>query len=493
MTPDTPPTASASAPPMSARDVAIERVHQHIDASFERHLETVRDFLRQPSVSAEDWGMRETAQMVVEMIQAAGGESYLVEARRHPMVYGEINRGKPRTLLVYGMYDVQPVNGQPWRVAPFDAVREDVPGIGDAIVARGALNSKGPLGCLMMALKAIAEVDDFPCNLIFTIEGEEEIGSTSLPQFYRDNRQKLMQATAGVDFYFTQEANDVVEVGLGAKGMLHLALTSRGGHWCCPREDVHSSASPLIASPAWRLVQALACLKDRDETILVPGFMDSVIRPGPPDLELIKKYCARITREDFMQRYGANAFLGEDAGCTTEGLVERLLFHPTLNLAAMTAGEPETRGDKTIIPAEAHAYLDVRLVPEMEVEETVERIRRHLDEQSFEDIELTLYEGYSWSKVNPRDPIVQTLLDSYRYHGIEPLLIPSMPWSSPYYLFDRLLGLPYAIFGLGHGAGAHGPNEYCKVAGMRDFEKSVVTFLYHFAEQGNLGAPDYQI
>src|ERR1035437_497238 len=148
MTPDPAPIVAAPPPATAPRDANIERVHQHIDASFPRHLDRVREFLRQPSISSEDCGMRETAQIVVELIQEAGGEAYLVEGQRHPMVYGEINRGKPRTLLIYGMYDVQPVKGQPWRVPPFDAVCEVVPGIGDAVVARGALNSKGPLGCL---------------------------------------------------------------------------------------------------------------------------------------------------------------------------------------------------------------------------------------------------------------------------------------------------------------------------------------------------------
>src|ERR1035437_8774696 len=142
------PLAATSPETSAPRDATIDRVHRHIDASFPRHLECVRGFLRQPSISSEDCGIRETAQMVVELIQAAGGEAHLVDGQRHPMVYGEINRGKPRTLLIYGMYDVQPVKGQPWRVPPFDAVCEVVPGIGDAVVARGALNSKGPLGCL---------------------------------------------------------------------------------------------------------------------------------------------------------------------------------------------------------------------------------------------------------------------------------------------------------------------------------------------------------
>lgn len=478
-------------PPAFASRLA--RVHQRIDDQFGAHFERVQAFLRQPSVSAEDWGMRETAVMVQGMIEAAGGRAHLVETRRHPIVYGEIDRGKPRTLVIYGMYDVQPVNNQIWRLPPFEASTAHVEGVGECLIARGALNSKGPLGGLMEALRAVAEADELPVNLIFTIEGEEEIGSASLPLFYREHRTRLMQATAGVDFYFTQEANGEVEVGLGAKGMIHLALTSRGGHWCTPREDVHSSASPLIASPAWRLVQALAALKDRNERILVPGFADSVVPPTADDRALIERYCQRMTRQDFMRRYGANAFLGEEAGDPLERLVERLLYQPTLNLAAMTAGEPETRGDKTIIPGEAHAYLDVRLVPEMEVEEAVWRIRRHLDAEGFSDIDITVYQAYSWSKVDAREPIVKTLLDAYRYHGVDPLLIPIMPWSSPYHLFDRLLGLPYVIFGLGHGAGAHAPNEYCSVAGLKAFEKSVATFLYHFADQGDLGEPDYEI
>ncbi|MFP5502743.1 MAG: M20/M25/M40 family metallo-hydrolase, partial [Candidatus Sericytochromatia bacterium] len=252
-----PPSPSTRSRLGADGESALARVHRHIDDQFETHLERVRAFLRQPSISAENAGMLETAAQVKAMIEAAGGQAHLVEGRRYPIVYGEIDRGKPRTLLVYGMYDVQPVNNQVWRVPPFEAARMPVGGVSDAIVARGALNSKGPLGCLMEAVRAVAEADELPVNLIFTIEGEEEIGSASLPIFYREHRQKLMQATAGVDFYFTQEANGEVEVGLGAKGMIHLALTSRGGHWCCPKADVHSSASPLIASPAWRLVQAL--------------------------------------------------------------------------------------------------------------------------------------------------------------------------------------------------------------------------------------------
>lgn len=473
---------------------ALERVHRYIDARFDAHLERARAFLRQPSVSAEDRGLQETAEMVVAMIESAGGTARLVEGVRHPLVYGEIDRGKPKTLLVYGMYDTQPVGGGGWTVEPFSATRRDEPGVGDAIVARGALNSKGPLAGMMEAFRAIAEVDELPVNLIFTIEGEEEVGSATLPTFYREHRGRLMQATAGVDFYFMQEANGVVEVGLGAKGMIHLGLSCTGGKLSCsPRIDVHSSAAPLVASPAWRLVQALAALKDRSERILVPGFMDSVVAPGQEDLGLMARYSRRVTRQDFLQRYGANALRGDDGLCAPDVLVGRLLFEPTLNLAAMTAGEPESRGDKTIIPGEAHAYLDVRLVPEMEVEETVARIRRHLDAEGFDDIALTVYEAYSWSKVSPQEPVVETMLAAYRHHGIEPLLIPSMPWSSPYYLFDRLLGLPYVIFGLGHGGRAHAPDEYCSVTGLRDFEKSVATFLYHFAEQGNLGTPDFQI
>lgn len=474
--------------------MALADVHARLDAEFPAALERIREFLRQPSVSAENFGMRETADWLVRRLEALGAKVELIEGARHPVVYAEIRRGRPKTLVLYGMYDTQPVgNLDEWRSGPFEAALEEHPTLGQVVVGRGALNSKGPLGALVEALAAIAAADDFPVDLILTLEGEEEIGSPTLPVLYRERRATLMRATAGVDFYFTQEANGEVEVGLGAKGMCHVTLTSRGGHWCTPSQDVHSSASPVLASPAWRLVQALACLKDAEERILVTGFNDAVVPPSAADMELLRAYARRMSREDFMARYGANAFLGDEVDLSVEGLVQRLLFQPTLNLAAMTAGEPDAKGDKTIIPGEAVAYLDVRLVPEMEVDDTVAKLRRHLDAEGFADVELTVSEAYSWSKVDPAAPVVRTMVESYRAHGVEPLLIPSMPWSSPYYLFDRLLGLPYVIFGLGHGGGAHAPNEYCTVAGLKDFMKSVATFLYRFAEQGDLGEPDYMI
>ncbi|HEY9723962.1 MAG TPA: hypothetical protein V6D47_18315, partial [Oscillatoriaceae cyanobacterium] len=153
------PSSPVPAEPGAHAGGRLERVHRHLDTQFPEHLERIRAFLRQPSISAENLGMRESAGMVKAMIEAAGGKAHLVETRRHPLVYGEIDRGKPRTLLIYGMYDVQPVGNQCWRVPPFEAARMDVPGIGDAIVARGALNSKGPLGALMEAIRGIAEAD----------------------------------------------------------------------------------------------------------------------------------------------------------------------------------------------------------------------------------------------------------------------------------------------------------------------------------------------
>ena len=114
------------APPVAPPSPALPRVHRHIEEQFPVHLDRVRAFLRQPSVSAEDWGMRETAEMVKGMIEAIGGQAHLVETRRHPIVYGEVMRGKPKTLLIYGMYDVQPVNNQIWRVPPFEAIRTGV-------------------------------------------------------------------------------------------------------------------------------------------------------------------------------------------------------------------------------------------------------------------------------------------------------------------------------------------------------------------------------
>ena len=176
----------------------VERVHHHIERHWAEHLEATREFVRQPSISADGTGMAEMAAIVRDRIIALGGESEIIPTPLHPVVWGRIDAGKPHSLLYYGMYDVQPVVGEEaaWIAPPFAAELRDLPGLGECLVNRGIMNQKGPLIGFLNVLESIRALgEELPLNIVFVIEGEEELGSRNLPGFVREHRDRLRADT----------------------------------------------------------------------------------------------------------------------------------------------------------------------------------------------------------------------------------------------------------------------------------------------------------
>ncbi|NIM98277.1 MAG: M20/M25/M40 family metallo-hydrolase, partial [candidate division Zixibacteria bacterium] len=167
---------------------------------------------------------------------------------------------------------------------PFAAEIRDLPGLGECVIARGAVNSKGALCGMFNALRTIKEKDQIPVNLIFTVEGEEEIGSPNFEAFIRRYQEEL-RADGVVDFDFSQDTRGRVSMHLGLKGIVYLDLICRGGRKGGPTDDsVHGSVSAWISSPVWRLIRALGSLTDEKENIKIPGFYDNVVPPGKQDM-----------------------------------------------------------------------------------------------------------------------------------------------------------------------------------------------------------------
>lgn len=207
---------------------SIKTVHEYIDKNFSDHLERCRAFLRQKSISASGDGIVETAHIVGDFIEEIGGSVEFSGADGFPIVYGKVAGATPKTLIIYGMYDVQPVEEGEWISPPFAAEIRDLPGLGPCVIARGAVNSKGALAGLFNALKSITVVDRIPLNLIFTIEGEEEIGSPHLEEFIRSHRLEL-KGIGAVDFDFSEDVKKRVTLHLGLKGIVYLDLICKGG------------------------------------------------------------------------------------------------------------------------------------------------------------------------------------------------------------------------------------------------------------------------
>ena len=463
----------------------LEKIHTAINDRFSEHLEQCRAFLRQKSISATGEGIRETAEWVGRSIEEVGGKVAFWGNPSFPIVYGRLDKGYPKTLIIYGMYDVQPAEEPNWVSPAFAAETHNLPGIGECIIARGAVNSKGALCGLFNVLETIKEEDDIPLNLIFTIEGEEEVGSPQFEDFILRHREQL-KGDGVVDFDFSQDTRGKVSMHLGLKGIVYLDLICRGGRRGGPTEtSLHGSVSAWISSPVWRLIHALGSLTDGKENIKIPGFYDNASPPSKEDLKLLYKLEKAFNEKSFLKEMKSLCFKHDRHGIN---LLKRGLYSPIININGFHAGY-DGSGTKTVLPRRASAKVDIRFGPKMEPEEVVDKFTQYLLSQGFDDIEVKVRDSYTWSKTNNEEPIVQQMIHAYRLHGTEPEVWPIATWAAPYFVFSRILALPVVSGGLGHGGRQHVANEYMSVKGFRDFEKFVATFLYLMSSESSQVGP----
>jgi acetylornithine deacetylase/succinyl-diaminopimelate desuccinylase-like protein len=458
----------------------VVRIHAHIDAHFDAHLEATRAFVRQPSISADGTGMAEMAAICAAKIRALGGEAEVVPTAGHPVVWGHVRGRSAKTLLIYSMYDVQPVAGERWSVPdPFGAEVRDLPGFGRCIVSRGIFNSKGPLINLFNALDSIRAVDGtLPLSLTFMIEGEEELGSRHLPEFATAHRDRLRADAAFFPMY-SQDPKGRAMNYLGVKGLVFMELIARGGDHGGPRtRAVHSSNAVWIHSPAWWLVQALSSMLSADQKqITIDGFYDDVAGPGADETTLLEALRDQFDASVPLRLNDAVRYKYDADGLA---LLREYLYQPSLNIDGLITGDVGP-GTKTVLPHEARAKIDIRLVPRMRPERVIDQVKSHLRRNGFDMIDVVVHQHFPGAQVPLDAPAVQALLRAYARAGIGVENRPRIAASAPFWVFSDLLGVPLAVGGPGHGGRAHSPDEYATIDGMRSFEKSMVTFLEELA------------
>lgn len=449
--------------------------HSYADAHWPAHLARTQAFLRQPSISAQNIGLRETADCLRAWLLERGAEVTYHGDEQRPILLAEWNVGAPSTLLMYGMYDVQPVDGQTWSTPPFAAEIWDHPVGGESIVARGACNSKGPLMACLHAIESLRATSGLPVNLKWTIEGEEEIGSHRLPAFYQDYRQRLAADAAFEPFWSQRSLSAPPMITLGTKGVIGLEFICRAGAWGGPRVEVHSSVGNWVGNPAWRLVQALATLVDEHQNLRVDG-LPRYGDISPEDERLLARQAERFVTDVVLANLNTARFKQD---LPAVALLRDLAFAPVLNINGLQSGYLG-EGSHTILPTQARALADVRLPPGFAVEPTVTAIRRHLARRGFGDIEVVMDSGYPGARTPFGTAVIQAQIAAYQAHGFEPDVRPVEASATPYFLFTDVLGLDFAWGGLGTAGGSHGPDEWCSVAGLKALEQSVITFLTAF-------------
>ena len=365
----------------------------------------------------------------------------------------------------------------------------DKPGVGKVIVGRGAVNQKGPESALLAALHAIRGAGrTLPVNLVLVAEGEEEIASPHIGQIvHRPEVEAALAGTVGVFMPSAmQDLDGVVTVSLGAKGVAELQLTASGEAWGRgPSHDIHSSLKAMVDSPAWRLVKALDTLVSADGNTIT---IDDYPQPRPLTAEekaMIAKAAEQGDEATFKEQLGVQHWI-DDLGWVAAN--ERLESQPTVNIQGLVGGYTGP-GGKTVLPHRAEAKIDLRLVPGMTFDGAVSALRAHLAKHGFGDVEVHVSGGYDPTTTPASAPLIQSQIAVLKDAGIDPLLWPWNAGSYPGYVFTNPpLSLASGHFGLGHGAGAHAPNEYYviessnpKVQGYDGAVLSFVEYLYELA------------
>ncbi|MGH9388856.1 MAG: M20/M25/M40 family metallo-hydrolase, partial [Vicinamibacteria bacterium] len=363
--------------------------------------------------------------------------------------------------VVYMMYDTQPFVKERWSRDPLAAERGPMGDFEDVILARGAVNSKGPNRFFLNACQAIVEVEGkLPVNVLFTCDGEEEQGSPHFHQVLDPYRERLRRANCLLDAGPSQQRDGSVSMTLGTKGILEFELEASGELWGRGPQTmpIHSSRKAVLDSPVWRLLDALRSMYDPSENrILVDGFEDDIRPPNEEELMLMSTLLRKFPERLFTsEKENMKVFMKD---WSPEEAARRLTFDTTMNIDGIWGGYTGP-GSATILPEKAAVKIDCRLVPNQEIARQRELVLDHLNRRGFSDLKLTLIGGgMEWSQTSVTEPIVQAVLGMYQNADIEPSIWPRSAGSSPQYEYTRKLGLPAGGGGLGHGGRAHADDE----------------------------------
>ena len=449
----------------------------YLEPRREERLERLKAFLRIPSISALPQhapDVRRAAEWLADEMRAAGIQNVEVsETSGHPMVYGDwLHAAGAPTVVVYGHYDVQPVDPlDEWHTEPFEPVVD-----GHRLIGRGAADDKGQIHAHVSAAAALlATRDSLPINVKYVFEGEEESGSAHLDAWLTEHRDRLDADAAIISDTGFFEGN-VPAITLSLRGMTYAQIDVRlaGG-------DLHSgSYGGAIGNPAFAIAQIIAALKGPDGRIRIPGFYDDVREPTQEEREAIA--ALPFDEETFRADTGVPGLVGE-SGYTT---LERKSIRPTLDVNGIWGGF-QGHGQKTIIPAEAHAKISMRLVADQEPEDVFAKLKAFVDEIAPPGVEVTVrLLGTGRPSQTPLDhPHVGAASRALeRVFGQSPLYINSGGSIPVAASFQRILGLPVVLLGFTQPNDlAHAPNEWFD---LHNYEAAIRTMAATFDEIASL-------
>ncbi|ACB84577.1 M20/M25/M40 family metallo-hydrolase [Natranaerobius thermophilus] len=428
----------------------ISQVFSHIEDNKEKYLDELKKLVKQPSISTKNQGITECAKMIQKLMKETGITTKLIPTSGHPIIYGElITSESAPTIIFYGHYDVQPPEPyELWHTEPFEPEVKN-----QRLYGRGVGDNKGQLLTHILAVRSYLETKgQLPVNVKFVFEGEEEIGSPHIAQFVKENKNLLKG-----DLVYISDGplapGDAPVVSLGNRGILSVQLSIKTAN----RDNHSGNRGGVIPNAAWELVTVLNSLKNEKNKVLIPEFYKDVIKPGSAELDLIQ-------RLPFDSQKTAEAFYVDESDLEKENFYKKLTLEPVLNINGIVSGYTG-EGTKTIIPCQASAKLDMRLVPDQDPEHIFHRLSEWVKKIN-PRTQVEMQGRYMYpSRTSPKLSAIQHITKSVeQVHNTKPLVYPSTGGSLPTYVWTKILNLPAVTVPYANSDEAnHAPNENLKL------------------------------
>ncbi|MBZ2151505.1 M20/M25/M40 family metallo-hydrolase [Streptococcus cristatus] len=439
--------------PFSTESEQIKKFEN--DEVAQHYFEVLRTLISKKSIFAQKIGLKEVATYLGEIFTAAGAKVMIDDSYTAPFVLAEFQSDNPeaKTIIFYHHYDTVPAdNDQPWTNDPFTlSVHYGV------MYGRGVDDDKGHITARLTAVrKYIREHGSLPVNIIFMMEGAEESASTDLDKYLAKHKKYLRGADLLVWEQGTRNNLGQLEISGGNKGIVTFDMSVRSAE-----VDIHSSYGGVINSASWYLMDAISSLRSADGRILVEGIYEQVQEPNERELALIAQYALK-TPEELKEIYGLQLpVLKEER----QEFLRRFYFEPAINIEGFGSGY-QGQGVKTILPAYASAKMEVRLVPGLEPHDVLDKIRKQLDKNGYDQVELTYTLGEMSYRSDMSAPSILNVIELAKDFYLEGIsVLPTSAGTGPMHTVFEALEVPMAAFGLGNANSRdHGGDENVKIA-----------------------------
>lgn len=453
----------------------MDNIKKFVSENKERFIEELKDYIKIPSISTDPErkdDVKNCAIFVENMIKKAGIEkTRIYETDGHPIVYGEWEQSKELpTVLIYGHYDVQPVDPLDlWETPPFEGIVKD-----GEIFARGANDNKGQNFVHIKSIETLFSTENgLPVNIKFVIEGEEEIGSGNLYKFL-EQQSELLKCDAVLISDTSLYAKGIPTIGYGLRGLAYLEVEVRGAN-----RDLHSGAfGGAVANPINELSRMISKLINEDGVIQIPGMYDDVIELT--DFEKKNITSLNFSDEEFMNELELKSLKGEKGYNT----LERLWARPTLDVNGIFGGYTG-QGAKTVLPAKATAKISMRLVPNQDPEKISKLFKDYLNQIKPDGVTIEVRELHGGNPVviSLNTKAVKDAAEAMKEAFGKETVFTREGGSIPIVLeFAEKLNAPVVLMGLGLDSdNIHSPNEHFS---LDHFEKGILSSAYFLKKFG---------